>query len=256
LSIPVVGIVVPTLGSRPEFLTECLESIRHAGDAYILVVAPQSADLSHVESLGLFDSRVEDPRTGLPAAINFGIQNLPSTIRYINWLGDDDKLLPGALVDAEKILENDRSASFVYGGCNYIDTKGRIIRTNHSGNWARLLLRVGPDLIPQPGALIRRTAFEKIGTLNTDYGWAFDLEMFIQLGKVGRGRFVRRVLAEFRWHEGSLTVGSRDGSSKEAKSIRKKHLPALLKPCAVLWEFPFQLAGQLVAARLTAASRK
>ncbi len=256
MSTPVVGIVVPTLGRRPEFLIECLKSVRDAGSAYILVIAPQSADLSHVESLGLIDIRVEDPGTGLPAAINFGIQNLPSTIRYVNWLGDDDKLLPHALVDAEKILENDQSASFVYGGCNYIDTRGRTLRTNHSGNWARLLLRVGPDLIPQPGALIRRSAFEKIGKLNTDYGWAFDLEMFIQLCKVGKGRFIRRVLAEFRWHEGSLTVGSRDGSSEEAKSIRKKHLPVLLKPFAVLWEVPFQLAGQFVAARLTAASRK
>ena len=256
MSNPSIGIVVPTLGTRPDFLKECLESIRAAGPAYILVVAPQSADLSQVESLGLFDLRVEDPRTGLPAAINFGIQNLPPTIRYVNWLGDDDKLLPNTLVEVEKILENDESVSFIYGGCNYIDTRGRILSTNHSGNWARLLLRVGPDLIPQPGALIRRTAFEKIGTLNTDYGWAFDLEMFIQLGKVGRGRFIRRVLAEFRWHEGSLTVGSRDGSSEEAKSIRKKHLPALLKPFAVFWEVPFQLAGQLVAARLTAASRK
>jgi GT2 family glycosyltransferase len=256
VSNPSIGIVVPTLGTRPDFLKECLGSIRAAGPAYILVVAPQSADLSHVESLGLFDLRVADPRAGLPAAINFGIQSLPSTIYYVNWLGDDDKLLPSSLVEAEKILENDESASFVYGGCNYIDTRGRILSTNRSGNWARLLLRIGPDLIPQPGALIRRSAFEKIGTLNTEYGWAFDLEMFIQLGKVGRGRFIRRVLAEFRWHEGSLTVGSRDGSSEEAKSIRKKHLPAILKPFTVLWEVPFQLAGQFIAARLTAASRK
>jgi hypothetical protein len=256
LSSPAVGIVVPTLGSRSQFLIECLQSIRNAGDAYVLVVAPKSADLSHVESLGLMDSRVEDPGTGLPAAINFGIQSLPKDIGYINWLGDDDKLSVGALEAAVEVLTNDFEASYVYGGCNYIDSNGRILLTNHSGNWARLLMRIGPDLIPQPGALIRRSCFEEIGGLNTKYGWAFDLEMFIQLDKVGKGRFLNRVLAEFRWHEGSLTVGSRSGSSKESKAIRKNHLPSVLKPFNPLWEVPFRLAGHFVTSWLSITAKK
>ena len=256
MSFPSVGIVVPTLGSRPQFLIECLQSIRDAGDAYVLVVAPNSADLSQVESLGLVDARVEDPGNGLPAAINFGIQSLPKDIEYINWLGDDDKLLVGALDAAVEVLVNDCEASYVYGGCNYIDSNGRILLTNHSGNWARLMMRIGPDLIPQPGALIRRSCFEQIGGLNTKYVWAFDLEMFIQLSKVGKGRFLNQVLAEFRWHEGSLTVGSRSGSSKESKAIRSNHLPAVLQPIAPLWEVPFRLAGHFATTWLSITAKK
>ncbi len=247
---------MPTLGGRPQFLLQCLESIRNAGNAYILVVAPNSADLSQVESRGLVDCRVEDLGKGLPEAINFGIQSLPHNIEYLNWLGDDDKLLEGALKAVEDVLMNDDGASYVYGGCKYIDINGRTLMTNYSGNWARLLMRVGPDFIPQPGALIRRSSFEQIGGLDSKYGWAFDLEMFIQLSKVGKGRFVHRVLAEFRWHEGSLTVGSRNGSISEAKAIRKAHLPRVLRPFAMLWEGPFQIAGQFAATRLTTAARK
>jgi len=256
LSSPSVGIVVPTLGSRPQFLIECLQSIRDASNAYVLVVAPKSADLSHVESLGLVDSRVEDPGTGLPVAINFGIKSLPQSIKYLNWLGDDDKLLAGALESTLEVLTTDYEASYVYGGCNYIDENGRILLTNHSGKWAQLLMRIGPDLIPQPGALIRRSCFEQIGGLNTSYGWAFDLEMFIQLSKVGKGRFLDRVLAEFRWHEGSLTVGSRSGSSKESKEIRRNHLPAVLKPITPLWEVPFRLAGYFATSWLSITAKK
>jgi len=256
VSHPSIGIVVPTLGTRPDFLKECLLSIRTAGNACVLVVAPKSADLSHVESLGFIDIRVEDPGTGLPAAINFGLQSLPQNIEFFNWLGDDDKLLPESLQAAVDILINDEEASYVFGGCNYIDINGRTLLTNHSGNWARFLMRVGPDLIPQPGALIRRSCFEQIGGLDTKYGWAFDLEMFIQLGKVGKGRFLKRVLAEFRWHEGSLSVGARSGSLKEAKTIRTAHLPTVIKPIAPLWEVPVRIAGNLAASRLSSAARK
>jgi hypothetical protein len=245
--------VVPTLGSRPHLLIECLTSIREAGDAYVLVVAPESADLSEAESLGLIDFRVEDPKKGLPAAINFGIQNLPQNIEFFNWLGDDDKLIVGTLGIALEKLQSDQNASYVFGGCNYIDINGRKLATNYSGNWARLLLRIGPDLIPQPGALIRRSSFEQIGGLDTRYGWAFDLEMFIQLSKIGKGRYAGRVLSEFRWHEGSLTVGARDGSSREARAIRKAHLPDLLKPIAPFWEIPFHLVGKLAVKRLSTA---
>ena len=251
-----VGIVVPTLGTRPDFLIECLTSIRGAGNAHILVVAPESADLLKAESLGLVNTRVVDPGKGLPSAINHGLASLPENVRYVNWLGDDDKLLNGALEVAEQVLERDLRASYVYGGCNYIDIKGRILMTNNSGNWARPLLRFGPDLVPQPGALIRRDSLEKIGGLDSRYGWAFDLEMFIQLGKIGRGRFVNQVLAEFRWHDGSLTVGARDGSSMEAKAIRKAHLPPFLRPLAPIWEVPFKFIGEIAAGRLSAAAKK
>lgn len=247
---------MPTLGTRPDLLIECLTSIKNAGSAYVVVVAPNSADLSHIESLGLIDSRVLDPGEGLPAAINHGIQSLPQSIKYVNWLGDDDKLLFGALEQAKSILDTDENTSYVFGGCNYIDINGRILMTNYSGRWAKILMRFGPDLVPQPGALIRRKSFEEIGYLNTKYGWAFDLEMFIQLGKIGRGQFIKHVLAEFRWHEGSLTVGARDGSSREAKAIRKAHMPFIMRPLMPLWELPLKLVGEIAAKRLSAVAKK
>ena len=87
-----VAVVVPTLGQRPDYLIECLRSIRAAGNGLICIVAPNSADLSEAESLDLIDQRVDDPKMGLPAAINFGFKSLPSKIKFITWLGDDDLL--------------------------------------------------------------------------------------------------------------------------------------------------------------------
>ena len=45
MSSPEIGIVVPTLGTRPEYLAQCLKSIRGAGTALIHIVMPISVPL-------------------------------------------------------------------------------------------------------------------------------------------------------------------------------------------------------------------
>jgi GT2 family glycosyltransferase len=231
-----VAVVVPTLGQRPDYLIECLRSIRAAGDGLICIVAPQSADLSEVESLGLIDKRVDDPKTGLPAAINSGFQSLPSNIKHIAWLGDDDLLEPESLEVTSIVLRQEAKTSAVFGGCHYIDPQGKRILTNMSGRWAVPLISFGPDLIPQPGSLMRRSVFESFGGLRTDLGWAFDVDLFINLKKNGKVRYLKQPLASFRWHPESLSVGQRDGSVREASQVRVQYLPRFIRPLSIVWE--------------------
>lgn len=231
-----VAVVVPTLGQRPDYLIDCLKSIRAAGNGIICLVTPPSADLSEVESLGLIDQRVDDPKTGLPAAINFGFQWLPSNIKYIAWLGDDDLLEPDALEITSRVLRQETKTSAVFGGCHYIDPQGNRILTNMSGRWAVPLISFGPDLIPQPGSLMRRSVFETFGGLRTDLGWAFDVDLFINLKRNGKVKYLKQPLASFRWHPESLSVGQRDGSVREASQVRVQYLPRLIKPLSIVWE--------------------
>lgn len=250
-----VGIVVPTLGNRPDYIEQCLRSIRFAGDAHILLVAPASFDSSAVKSSGLIDSAVVDQGGGLPAAINQGINELPSHVEYVNWLGDDDLLTGGSLETTVKVLENEAEAVMVFGSCDYIDGKGQTIWANSSGQWAVPLLRFGPDLIPQPGALFRRAAFEKVGGLRTDLGWAFDFDLFIRLSRTGKLRFIKQTLAKFRWHPESLSVEHRKKSVAEASAVRVSHLPAALKPASFLWEYPVRQATLIAGKRVTAKAK-
>ena len=234
--LPDVAVVVPTLGQRPDYLIECLRSIKSAGNVHICVVAPPSANLNEVESLGLIDQRVEDPKTGLPAAINFGFQSLAPTIHYIAWLGDDDLLEPDSIEITSGVLRKEAKTSAVFGGCHYIDPQGHRILTNLSGRWAVPLISFGPDLIPQPGSLMRRSVFESFGGLRTDLGWAFDVDLFINLKKNGKVQYLKQPLASFRWHPESLSVGQRDGSVREASQVRVQYLPRPIKPFSIFWE--------------------
>ena len=237
-----IGIVIPTMGTRPEFLRQSLASIRSAGNATIHIVAPESAKLASVLDPDSYDALIVDPGTGLSAAIDAGLRSFPSNVEYINWLGDDDLLTEGSLNHALAILVSDPDIALVYGGCQYVDGDGKSLWLNKSGSYAKYLMRFGPQLIPQPGSLMRRDAYEKIGGLDHQYKWAFDLDLFIRLSRVGKLQFTPRTLAKFRWHDGSLSVGGRNGSVAEASAIRIAALPIMLRAIALLWEIPIRWA--------------
>ena len=250
-----VGLVVPTLGKRSEYLSQCLKSIRSAGEAHILLVAPDSMETKELLEIGLVDSVVKDPGTGLPDAINQGISNLPSSVEFVNWLGDDDLLLANAITLASQQLSLNPETAMVFGSCDYVDSSGQILWSNKSGQWAVPLLRFGPDLIPQPGALFRRSAFEEVGRLDPKFDWAFDFDLFIRLAKIGKIRFINTRLAQFRWHPESLSVEFRRKSVSEASEVRRSHLPPILMGLSVLWEYPVRQATLFAGARVTTMSR-
>lgn len=253
---PKIGIVVPTLGRRPEYLEECLKSIRAAGKAHILVVTPKTYDARPLLSAGLADQLATDPGAGLPEAINFGFSQLPDYVEFMNWLGDDDRLTEGALRSACKALENTAGAVMVFGSCEYIDRAGQVFWTNESGPWAVPLMRFGPDLVPQPGALFKRSAFFEVGMLNSQYNWAFDFDLFIALSKVGKLKFVRKTLSQFRWHPESLSVEFRKKSVFEASQVRLAHIPKVLRPISRIWELVVRQATLFAGQRMTNLASK
>ncbi len=255
-----VGIVVPTLGKRPEFLEKCLDSINNASSgansAYVVVVAPASFSAQKYLAAGLVHKLVLDPSKGLPEAINVGIASMPEHVEYLNWLGDDDLLTKNSLDLAVTALEENSRVVAVFGGCEYIDSMGEIVWTNKSGPWAVPLLRFGPDLIPQPGALFRKKTFEEVGGLDSQYDWAFDVDLFIKLSKSGTLKYLNSTLSNFRWHPASLSVEFRKMSVKEASKARVSHLPKFLKPFSVAWEFPVRLATMMAGTKVSANAKK
>lgn len=246
-----VGVVVPTLGTRPEFLTQALQSIRDAGQAFVVIVAPMPKSLQHFLAEQLCDSIAQDPGAGLPNAINIGVESLPPEIEFVTWLGDDDLLAPGSLNLTAKALDSEPTASAVFGACDYVNEHGNVVWRNQSGQFAARILKFGPDLIPQPGSLIRRRSWQKVGGLSTKYALAFDFDLFIKLKSVGKLIYLNQTLASFRWHTESLSVATRKQSVMEASAVRRSHLPAWVRGISVMWELPIRLAtfwaGQLPA---------
>lgn len=250
-----IGIVVPTLGERPDYLKLCLKSIRSAGEAHICLVSPQINYLSELIKDDLVDQFESDPGVGLAQAINWGISALPENVQFISWLADDDLLMPGSLDRAAETLSSEESILLVFGSCDYIDHEGKVLFTNKSGTWAVPLLRFGPDLIPQPGSLFKRSAFQKVGGLDLKFSLAFDFDFLIKISKIGKIKFINTRLASFRWHSNSMTVKHRSLSASEASKVRISHLPIILKPISFIWEIPVKWLTSEVANSVIAGAK-
>jgi hypothetical protein len=241
-----VGVVVPTIGQRPQYIESTLRSIRSAGQTYVVLVG--RADFNgraHADS-GLVDLYLDEGGPSLPGKINQGFRAIPKEIEYITWVGDDDLLSPGALLRALDVMEGPEKPVLVFGHCQYIDSDGNDVLVKRTGSWAVPLLRFGPQLIPQPSAVFRRDAFEKIGGLSTKYEFAFDFDLFLRLSKLGKSVFIDAITSSHRWHATSLTYSRRWDSVREGSMARVSNLPLIARIVSPMWEFPLILATYVV----------
>ena len=222
----------------------------------MILVGRNDFDPSQYLSSGLVDLYIDEESPNLAEKINLGFRHLPPEVTFINWLGDDDQLTPNSLIRAVERLEQADSPVMVFGGCEYVDSGGRHLFTNRSGQWAAQLLAFGPQLIPQPGSLYRRDAFNLVGELNTSYSFAFDFHLFQDLKRLGKLVFLPFTLSRFRWHPESLSVSRRRESVLEASKVRRSFLPRYLRYVSFLWEFPVRVLTQYSGWAVSRKARK
>lgn len=251
--------VIPTLGRRPEYLEQSLLSIEQQGVPITMVlVAPEGNP--HVTELASRHGAALIPDPGsLPSAVNAGAEfglALDPGCTYVNWLGDDDLLEPGSLRRTLNALEADRGAVLAFGACRYIDSDGQELWISKAGPWAPRILKWGPDLIPQPGMLVRADAWNAVGGVDDTLKFAFDLDLLLKLQRLGRFVDVGEVVSSFRWHANSLTVGDRTQSLRESETARRRALSPFARKCAWMWEGPVRAATRVAANEVSRRARK
>ncbi|WP_307212019.1 glycosyltransferase [Microbacterium testaceum] len=249
MSRPVIGIVVPTMGERADWLRDCVASVASqlAPTDRIVMVGPHSETLRTIadqfELTALFR-----PARGLAAAINEGFEELAGC-DYLTWLGDDDILAPGAIDVALSALEANPAANFVYGNTRYIDARGQSIYSAPATSLAPYYMRVGKDFVPQPGSLLRASALlAHQPPIDPMLRNAMDLDMFLRLSTAGRSSwcYVNREVSAYRVHGGAITankegvdesaaVRARYLSSRSAPWLRLFRRPRLFVEKAVVW---------------------
>lgn len=251
--------IVPTLGVRLDLLKLTLESFskEHQGEFTpdVIVVLP----LKNKEGVALakkYGAEVaDDPRT-LSGAINVGIQHAKPHHEFITWMGDDDLLRPNSLATSVVALDKHPKAVLAYGYCDYIEDDGKIVFTNRAGKLAEWIMRWGPNLVPLPGMLYRRSALEKAGDFDVTLKYAMDLDMLLRLQKLGSFVNTKKTLAAFRWHSSSTTVANRVASMNEAEQIKRRYLHKSLRIFAPLWEKPVRHATMLASKRVSKKAKQ
>jgi len=243
-----VLIVVPTLGKRIDHLNSCLNSIAtQSVTAEIVVVSPVTNAVQTVAEK--FSARIIADPGSQTKAINAGVEFAlkSGSFEFVNWLGDDDLLEPDSLRTTTTALDSNPAATVAYGACRYIDERDQELWVSSAGKWAHRVLGWGPDLIPQPGMLVRMNAWQSVGGVDESYRFAFDLDLLLKLKKLGNLVDTGTIVSSFRWHADSLTVGDRTTNLQESERAKRTALSPNTRKIAWLWERPVRGATRIAA---------
>ena len=252
---PEILIVLPTLGQRPDYLELTLKSIREQSvPADIVVVAPEPQSLIAELSTRYGCELLPDPGSQT-AAINLGVKSAREHHKFVNWIGDDDTLTVNSLERTSSALRQNPQAVVAFGACEYIDGDGKELWVSRAGKWATRILSWGPDLIPQPGMLVKLSAWHAVGGVDTSLRFAFDLDLLLKLRQHGTFLDVGEVVSQFRWHSESLTVSDRTSSLNESEDVKRRYLSPVARRFAWVWEKPVRGATRLAARGVTRRAR-
>lgn len=247
-------VVVPTLGRRVAYLRRTLASVAsQTAMADIVVVTPPGASDARAVAAEFGAAVLDDPGS-LSGAINLGVSEAGGAHRFVNWLGDDDTLTNGSLAAVARALDAHPAASAAFGKCLYVDEDDTPLWLSQAGRAAPWILPWGPNLIPQPGMLVRRAAWDDVGGLDESLHYAMDLDLLLRLKRWGPLVSVPRIVSTFRWHAQSLTVSQRDHSLKESEEVKRRYLLPPLRRVAPAWEAPVRWATKRAAAQVSAAA--
>ena len=245
-----VLIIIATLGRRPEYLEQTIESIRSQPVSVDLVVVAPTENVHIQEISARYGIPLLPDPGSLPMAINRGSEALKSHHEYMNWLNDDDFLEHNSLPLVVNTLDSNPQAVVAFGYCRYVDAQGQELWLSKAGNLAPKILNWGPDLIPQPGMLVRSSAWAEVGGVDPSFDLAFDLDLLLKLKKLGTLVSVGHVVSNFRWHPDSLTVDDRAKNLKESERAKRASLPRTLRPVSRVWDLPVRVAIKIAANRI------
>lgn len=210
---PTVSVVIPTF-NRAALVVQAVHSVQSQTVApfEIIVVDDGSTDgtRENVTALGERIQYIYRPNGGPAAARNTGIR--ASTGELIAFLDADDLWVPEALEwRIAKFLEpNEPSPDIVLGLLQRVDmANSQAIY----GPWAARSFCT---------ALVRRTAFERVGLLDESLKYAEDIDWFLRVREHNLPTvFVTRVLAYYRIHENSLMADTRKAKLYTLQAVKK-----------------------------------
>lgn len=202
-----ISIVTPSF-NQAEFVEHTLQSVlsQDYREVEYIVVDGDSQDGTR-ETLEKYRSRLNwliiEPDRGQADAIAKGFRL--ATGEILCFLNSDDLLMPGTMQFVADYFHSNSQIDAIYSNRIDIDEHDNItgfwILPPHSdycmSRW---------DFVPQETCFWRRSLMEKSGTINADFSFALDYDLFVRMMRHGNFKRVNRFLAAFRRHPQSKST--------------------------------------------------
>jgi GT2 family glycosyltransferase/glycosyltransferase involved in cell wall biosynthesis/SAM-dependent methyltransferase/Flp pilus assembly protein TadD len=232
---PMVSVIVPTY-NRPDRLREALASVlaQTYQDFEIIVVNDGTSDVDSVITAlntgGRLTCIKHDRNRGLAAARNTGLRAAKG--KYVAYLDDDDRYLPGHLETLVTFLEhNDRKAAYTdaWRVCEKFEN-GRHIEAardlpySHDFNPADLLIS---NYFPVLCVMHERSCLEEVGFFDESLFAHEDWDLWIRMATKYPFGHIKQTTAEFTWRTdgSSMTSSACDTYYRTTEIIYRKYQP-------------------------------
>ena len=213
-----VSVCIPTR-DRARYLEEALSSVmrEELDDLEVIVCDDASTDDTPAVVAALDDGRISyhrhESRVGIARNRNACLELARG--RYLAWLDDDDRYLPGGLRRQIGLLEAEPSVALVHGAIEVTDRDGRA-RPAWPGPFSEDTVEEGPaafrelilsNYVRAPSAVTRASAHRRAGPYATGLGdRAEDWDAWLRLALEGDVAYRARPVGVYRCHGSATTA--------------------------------------------------
>ena len=204
-----VSVIIPAYNAA-RFIDASLRSLvaeRDAVDLDIIVIDDGSTD----ETRRIVERRasefdeirlLQNPRKGIAAARNTGLDNLPDGVRYVAFLDADDVSFPGRIARQRARLERESATDVLYGRVEMFTEFDEATLAPQKGSRTRIIR--GPYL---QSAMYRPHVFETVGRFDETFKQGCDTDFVLRVVEKGISlELDDGVAAYYRRHDANVTL--------------------------------------------------
>ena len=237
-----IAIVIPSL-NQSHFLSTALESLKNQLAVFNLAVM----DGGSIDDFKIIISKYKDmisclrsaPDEGQAAAIKEGKEAVSGDV--VAWLNADDYYFPETLRKVSKCFETHPDIDVVYGNAIHVKPDGSFLSYFPAIQEFNAKKLTRTCFICQPACFVRRTAYEKVGGIDSSLCYTMDWDLWCRLSLSGaRFLYFKDVLAAVRYYPGTKTLSGNLKRYMEIWRIEHRYGKRLL-PSSWLGTYLFDL---------------
>lgn len=209
---PLVSVCIPTY-NRSEYIIDAIQSVflNKYNHIEVIVVDDGSTDNTGElikENFGEKITYIYQENQGAVVARNKLIE--VSQGEYICWLDSDDMLIPGVIDQFINLLNQGIEADVFYGDLIHITGDNKYMQVINYPDWynknsALIKNMMTSNRIPNPGTIIKKSAYDSIGLYNSKFKRAHDYEWYSRAAFSLKFKHLNYFSAFYRIHDNNLS---------------------------------------------------